>query len=444
MEKKSVYEMEKRELTILYEEMEPYNDLFFFCPHCKKRVIDSVLDQIAGVVCTCPSCRTQVTGLVPVVNHLLEDFLGIRGDNAPQVLQDTTLKKSLSGMFTGIGLYGPQIPLVVPKSFSLEVTYHCNLQCRHCYAHNPGGDELTTEEVLTVVKDIAETGFGTVALSGGEPLLRKDVSDIVREICEYNMFSVLVTNGTLISNEMLKSLKTLEVACISVDSHEKTLHDNFRGVPGAWDKTIEGIKTCVEEGITAWIFSMVTTFNYRHIDELVTLAEDLGAEGVTFLDIYPTGKAAAAEVRENYQIGLHEMNTVAQKVHNLQSQYDINLELECPSSILIPEDFHLNRRALLSGGCTAGISLCNLTPDGYIQPCPKLRVNLGNVRNKPIKELWKESPILTDLRNRDNLKGQCGACTYTYVCGGCRARAYFYYGNYLEEDPRCMFAQHSP
>lgn len=443
MDKKSVHEKEKKELNTLYKEMEPYiNDLFFFCPHCKKRVIDSILNEISGASCTCPECTPKVKEHIPLVNKLLEQFMGISGDYASHVLQDDTLKKSMSGVFTGIGLYGPQIPLVFPKSLSFEVTYRCNLQCKHCYAYTPSGEnELTTKEALTVIHDTADTGFGTVALSGGEPLLRKDVDTLVTEIHDYNMYSVLVTNGTLLTKEVALSLKNLEVACISLDSHEKMLHDSFRGVPGAWDNAVKGIKTCIEEGITVWIFSMVTTFNYNHIPELVNFVEDLKVEGITFLDIYPTGKAAASEVREKYQIGLNEMGTVAEKVQKLQSDHDITLELECPSSLLIPEDFHLDTRALLSGGCTAGISLCNVTPDGYVQPCPKLRINLGNVRNQTLKEIWKESPVLADLRDREKLKGGCGTCTYSFVCGGCRARAWAYHKDYLEEDPRCVFTQ---
>ena len=99
----------------------------------------------------------------------------------------------------------------------------------------------------------------------------------------------------------------------------------------------------------------------------------------------------------------------------------------------------INKQTILSGGfCNAGISTCNISPEGIIQPCSRLRLNLGNALTDSIRDIWRDSPVLKDIRDRDKLKGQCGKCEYKIACGGCRANAYSYHNDYLHEDVRCI------
>ncbi len=92
------------------------------------------------------------------------------------------------------------------------------------------------------------------------------------------------------------------------------------------------------------------------------------------------------------------------------------------------------------GGCGAGRVYAALSPEGDVQPCVFMPIRLGNVRRERFEDIWLHSPVLRELRNRDNLKGGCGACPYKYVCGGCRARAYGYFGDYLMHDPGCVLS----
>ena len=91
------------------------------------------------------------------------------------------------------------------------------------------------------------------------------------------------------------------------------------------------------------------------------------------------------------------------------------------------------------GGCGAGRFYFALDPDGTITPCVFLPVKVGNVRKiKDVEDFWSTCPVFWDLRDRDRLKPNCGECEYRFVCGGCRARAYGYLGDYLAPDPGCI------
>ena len=90
------------------------------------------------------------------------------------------------------------------------------------------------------------------------------------------------------------------------------------------------------------------------------------------------------------------------------------------------------------GGCGAGRLYCGMEPNGDIEPCVFLPIKLGNIREKSLTEIWRNSPILKKIRDRDSFK-ECGECPYKYVCGGCRARAYAYYNDVQGPDPSCSF-----
>jgi len=90
------------------------------------------------------------------------------------------------------------------------------------------------------------------------------------------------------------------------------------------------------------------------------------------------------------------------------------------------------------GGCGAGRFYCAIDPDGTITPSVFMPVKVGNVREDDFEELWDTCPVFWDLRDRDKLKPHCGECEFRFVCGGCRARAYGYFGDYLAPDPGCV------
>jgi radical SAM protein with 4Fe4S-binding SPASM domain len=90
------------------------------------------------------------------------------------------------------------------------------------------------------------------------------------------------------------------------------------------------------------------------------------------------------------------------------------------------------------GGCGCGRFYCAIRPNGNIDPCVFFPLTVGNIKRDDFEELWQYNTILKDLRNKDILEGNCRTCEYRYFCGGCRARAYGYTGNYLGPDPGCI------
>jgi radical SAM protein with 4Fe4S-binding SPASM domain len=207
-------------------------------------------------------------------------------------------------------------------------------------------------------------------------------------------------------------------------------------VDGAQRMALNGIKNCLENDIDVRIFTTLIKHNFYKLPEFVEFIKKLGVGGISFFDLNPVGKGY--DLDEETRLTVEEYKKSVQVISEINDSEDINLD------ILAPFNFHanseyLNKMTLLSGGfCNAGISTLNISPGGYIQPCSRLRTDLGNAQISKIKEIWRESSILKQLRDRSKLKGTCGRCDYKYFCGGCRANAYSDYNDYLMEDLRCF------
>ncbi len=168
-----------------------------------------------------------------------------------------------------------------------NITYRCNLKCIHCYINAIQGlsrDELTTEEALRVVDDAHELRTPLLIISGGEPLIREDITEIMRRAGDYGIRISLSTNGTLITRDWALRLKELNVQYvgISIDSPIPEVHDKIRGVLGAWDLAIKGIKNVMEVGIPVGIRTTVTKLNIDHAPEVVELAINWVFQGLHF------------------------------------------------------------------------------------------------------------------------------------------------------------------
>ncbi len=131
-----------------------------------------------------------------------------------------------------------------------DFTHKCNLKCKHCYS-NSGAireEELTTQQAKDVVDQIADAGVTALAFSGGEPLTRSDFFEVARYAADRGLYISVATNGTLLTKENVQKLKQAKVNYldISIDGACAKTHDEFRGVPGAFDKAVAGLKNCIE------------------------------------------------------------------------------------------------------------------------------------------------------------------------------------------------------
>lgn len=310
--------------------------------------------------------------------------------------------------------------------------------CRHCYrdAGVRAEEELSTGEGLKLIDEIAESGFKIMIFSGGEPLMRPDIHTLVSHAAQRGLRPVFGTNGTLIDRSGAKRLKGSGAAAmgISLDSADYKKHDSFRGVEGSWQKAVEGMRACREEGLPFQVHTTVVDWNYDEIEEITDFAVQEGALAHHFFFLVPTGRGADIE-SESLREEAYEK--ILERIMIKQKQVDIELKPTCaPQFMRIASQLGVKTR--FSRGCLAGTAYCIISPVGNVQPCAYLDISAGNVRETPFSEIWKDNPVFNRLRTLE-YGGGCGACHYRKVCGGCRARALYYHGDYMAEEPWCLY-----
>jgi len=343
-----------------------------------------------------------------------------------------------------------------------EITRSCNLFCAHCRASSASityQDELSTEECINLVDEISDIGKPTLILTGGEPLLRADLEQIGKHAVECGLRVVIGTNGTLLTEELAARLKEIPVSriAISIDFPNPGLQDKFRNQPGAFDAALAGIARARQAGIEVQINSTITKMNVKHLDELLALALKIGAVAFHPFMLVPTGRGKGlAEVEMSPQEYEQTLNWVYDRQrelgdrmffkptdapHYLRIIRQRNQEDKTQQSAQSGNTGHAGHssRIVPSRGCLAGISFCFISHRGRVQGCGYLDVEAGNVRERGFKDIWENSTLFHELRALSNIKGKCGVCEYKRVCGGCRARAYEATGDYLQEEPYCIY-----
>lgn len=343
------------------------------------------------------------------------------------------------------------IKITPPRLIAWELTNACNLACIHCRASaikDPAPDELSTAEAKHFVDELIEYK-PIIILTGGEPLLRSDVYDIAQYASGHGLRVVLATNGTLLTPDIVRHLKEVGIQriSISIDGSTKKTHDIFRGEPGAFDGAMRGIGMLKNEGISFQINTTITKRNLAQIPNIYDLALELGASALHIFLLVPTGRG---EEIESEEIPPQEYERVLNWFYDKSRTSPIQLKATCA-----PHYFRIMRqRAKAEGikitrethgleamtkGCLGGSGFCFVSSTGNVYPCGYLPALAGNIRQKPFKIIWEKSKVFNDLRDPGMLKGKCGGCEYRAVCGGCRARAYASTGDYLEEEPYCMY-----
>lgn len=341
-----------------------------------------------------------------------------------------------------------------PRLIAWELTNACNLACRHCRASAikcPGSDELSTDEAKRFVDEIA--AFKPILiLTGGEPLLRDDVYEIARYATDKGMRVVLGSNATLITPKVAEKLKNagIQRVSVSIDGASRETHDAFRGEPGAFDTALRGIGILKKAGIGFQINTTITRRNIDEIPRIYDFAVDIGAAALHIFLLVPTGRGRDIEYEE---IPPEEYERVLNWFYDKQKEAKIQLKATCA-----PHYFRIVRQrgklegtrpqsvkshghgfAAMTKGCLGGTGFCFVSRIGDVYPCGYLPALAGNIREQPFSEIWQTSKVFNDLRDMAKLKGKCGRCEFRAVCGGCRARAYAATGDYLEEEPYCVY-----
>jgi 12,18-didecarboxysiroheme deacetylase len=340
-----------------------------------------------------------------------------------------------------------------------NVGRRCNLRCVHCYSHSRNIDytgELTTEEGLRLIDDLADFGVPVVLFSGGEPLMRPDILELIGRARARNLRAVVSTNGTLIGDEMAARLKEVDLSYVgvSLDGLQET-NDRFRGIPGAFDLALSGIRTCLRMGIKVGLRFTMNRRNVQDIGGIFDLLEQEGIPRVCFYHLVYAGRGSHL-VQEDLS---HAETRAAVDLimDRTQALHARGIPLEC-----LTVDNHCDgpyvylrllredpRRAAdvlellkMNGGNSSGTGIGCISWDGAVHFDQFWRhYSPGNVRERPFSAIWSDTSndLLGKLRNRkQHLKGRCATCRWLDVCNGnFRVRAEAVTDDVWACDPAC-------
>jgi radical SAM protein with 4Fe4S-binding SPASM domain len=234
---------------------------------------------------------------------------------------------------------------------------------------------------------------------------------------------------------------------VSIDGMDAESHDGFRNVPGAFSGALRGIKALKTAGMEFQINTTVTTRNLHQVKGILDLTVRLGAAAHHLFLLVPTGRGKEMADQE---ISPADYEETLCWFHQAAQQSTIQLKATCAPHyyrIYHQHKKRMTRKDLddaghlhtMTRGCMGGSSFCFISHRGQVQPCGYLELDCGQIREKNFKKIWESSPIFENLRDLNCYSGKCGRCEFIRVCGGCRARAYEITGDYLAEEPFCVY-----
>ncbi len=326
-----------------------------------------------------------------------------------------------------------------PEYTVWELTLKCDLACRHCgsRAGRARPEELTTDEALDVVRQLADMGTREVTLIGGEAYLHEGWLDVARAIGTAGMDFTLVTGGRGLNRERAMQLRDAGVQAVgvSLDALEE-LHDELRGVQGAFRSAIDGIGYLRDLGVRVGVNTQISRPALRQIEPLMDF---LMREGIAAWQVsmtVPMGRAADEPdlLLQPYQV--IEVLPMIARIERRSHEFDVDIAPGNDIGYFGPYEEQL--RARYDGGhrspCAAGKRTMGLEADGSVKGCPSLPTKDyvgGNVRDNDLKTIWERAEAMRFTRDRTEreLWGFCGDCYYAEDClGGCSWTAHVLFG----------------
>jgi radical SAM protein with 4Fe4S-binding SPASM domain len=345
------------------------------------------------------------------------------------------------------------MPINSPQEFFVQwhLTERCNLRCRHCYQTGGKTDELSRAEISAVLTEITEMlqawteayqlEFSpSLNITGGEPFLRADLFAVLGEMGAAGYRLYLLTNGTLVDGRRAAMLADLGVkgVQVSIEGPEE-VHDSIRG-KGSFAASCRGIAHLLAAGLKVTVNATLSEINAENFDEMLAIAAALGVQRLGFSRLVPSGRGLGLVDR---MIGRERLGAIYESVFALPAA-GVEVVTGDPVAAQMLSDSGLgDGGAIATGGCAAGISGLTILPDGAVTPCRRLAVPIGNVREDSLREIWANSEVLAQLRDRRQYKGRCGTCPRWAQCRGCRAIAYAHslalgQADLLADDPQCF------
>ncbi len=329
------------------------------------------------------------------------------------------------------------------KVVAWETTRRCVLACRHCRGAARDRDyagELSTREGKRLLESIAAFARPIVILTGGEPMTRTDIYELAACGTDLGLRVVMAPCGHLIDPNTARRLKESGVRRISVslDGADAETHDAFRGVEGAFQAAMEGIRHARAAGLEFQVNTTVTRLNVEQLPDILELAVEVGAAALDVFFLVPTGRGAALK---DLEVPAEGYEQALEWIWEASRTAPIFVKPTCAphyARLVLQRGGKPGRG---SGGCMAGRGFVFVSHRGVVQPCGFLDIACGDLREADFdfEMLYRTADVFADLRRVDGYGGKCGICEYRRACGGCRARAYAHTGDYLAAEPSCTY-----
>ena len=349
-----------------------------------------------------------------------------------------------------------------------ELTRACELKCLHCRAEaqfRRDPRELSFEQGKALIDDIKTMGNAMLVFTGGDPLMRPDVFDIAKYAIDKGVRVSMTPSATPnVTKEAMQTAKDIGLSrwAFSLDGPTAEIHDHFRGTSGSFDLTMNAINYLNELEMPLQINTVVSNYNLDALDEMAALVKELNCVLWSVFFLVPTGRGQTKDM-----ISPAEHEKVFRWLYKLSKEVDFDIKTTAAQHyrrVVIQSKQREHKKegygevpiqyqqALMNGttgtidglgrapkGVNDGNGFIFVSHTGDVYPSGLLPVKVGSVKEEKLSEIYRNSPILKDLRNPDKYKGKCGVCEFRNVCGGSRSRAYAMTGDYMESEPYCVY-----
>jgi len=333
-----------------------------------------------------------------------------------------------------------------------EVTQACDLACVHCRASaqpERNSNELTTEQGYRLLDQIKSFGNPLMVFTGGDPLKRPDLFELIRYSVKIGLRTNVTPSATpLLTNEAIDRFHAAGVSrmAISVDGHDAASHDDFRGIPGTFDRAMAALAHARDIGLDTQFQTTVTRRNMAHLPEIAGIVKEMQSKMWSLFFLIVTGRAL-----ENDDLAAPEYEDVFKFMYELSKT--------APFGIKTTEAMHYRRYVAQqikaehgatrpdsardvtwrTAGVSDGKGFVFVSHQGEIYPSGFLPISGGNVLQHDLPEVYRNSELFKTLRDTGARDGKCGICEYQKICGGSRSRAFALTGDFMGSDPRCVY-----
>ncbi len=321
-----------------------------------------------------------------------------------------------------------------PLTVNWTLSYRCNFSCLHCYSREEQSTELPLPDLRRIVDILADAGVLFINFGGGEPLVCADLFELSTYAAKRGLNVSMNTNGWLLDGEAARRLKESGFSSVgvSIDSAEAPLHDDFRSMPGSFDRAVAGLDALRDAGLRSTMSSVISRINHTRFGELLELARRHGVEQVFLHNFKCSGRGF--KNREELDLSPAEWQDFYQQALRVRRETrDLRISFDDPVLASLPG---YEENSVVKGSTCGKLSL-HLRPDGDLTPCGFIPLVVGNILREDFETLWHDSPILKKMRHKE-AQGKCQGCSAFEDClGGCTARSFATTGDFNTPDPHC-------